>query len=77
MQCVIISRTSKKVLKNTRSALLPIKTGAMQVLQGHAESFILLSKGEICIEATSHRTKLISITRGFCHVTADTITIVL
>ena len=76
INCVITSPKETISYKDLQSVALPALTGQMQILSGHAESFVLLKKGSIVLEKSGQQNKLIQITNGECYIKDDVVTIV-
>lgn len=65
INCVIITSEAKKVVYDgLRSILLPAYSGQMQILPGHAESFVVLKKGGLILRQSNRQDKTIQITKG-------------
>jgi len=64
MECSIIS--PKKIEKRTelKSIILPAFWGRMEVLPGHAESFIVLTEGEIIFKTQNSQEEKLFIKKG-------------
>jgi len=62
---------------NVRRAALPAFSGEMQVLSGHAETFMLLRKGSIRLERATGGTERIDINGGECHVRDGELVVIL
>jgi len=84
--CIITSRKQIIVYRYVQSVGLPAFYGYMQILPMHAESFVLLRKGEISIRFAelqnksdiqqTKRSKIIPIATGECHIKDDVVTII-
>jgi F0F1-type ATP synthase epsilon subunit len=77
INCVITSPKKTTVYKNVRSIMLPAFSGQMQILSGHAESFILLQKGDISLRQLNKQSEIIQIMNGECYIKNDVVTIIL
>jgi len=77
ISCTITSSQKTMVYKNVRSVTLPAFSGQMQILSGHAESFILLQKGNILLRQSNKKSKIIQNINGECHIKNDVVTIIL
>ncbi|HDH31477.1 MAG TPA: hypothetical protein ENH26_01740, partial [Candidatus Wolfebacteria bacterium] len=60
-----------------RSITLPAFSGQMQILPGHAESFILLQKGDISLLQLNKLSEIIQIINGECYVKNDVVKVIL
>lgn len=74
MICSIISSEDKQEFTDVKSITLPAFSGELQILPGHAESFVVLQKGEIVLE--NNHTKAFSIEAGVCHIKSDIVVII-
>jgi len=77
INCVITSFKKTIIYKNLRSITLPAFSGQMQILSGHAESFILLKKGDIIIQKSQKKQDNIQILNGECYIKDDAVDIIL
>jgi F0F1-type ATP synthase epsilon subunit len=77
LKCTILSPTETQTYTDIRSVTLPAVSGQMQVLTGHAESFVALKKGIIRIQRENEKGKALDITSGECYVRANQILIFL
>lgn len=77
MICTITSPQKTTSYKNIESITLPSFFGQMQILDNHAESFILLQKGDIYLQQSNKQNKIIQIISGECHIKNNIVTIVL
>lgn len=77
IDCTITSPQKTTVYKGVKSIILPAFSGQMQILPGHAESFILLRKGNIFLRQLNKEEEVIQNTNGECHVLNDVVTIIL
>jgi F0F1-type ATP synthase epsilon subunit len=75
MKCEIISSNQIKEFNGVKSISLPAYSGQMEVLPGHAESFVKLKEGTIIIQ--TEKKISVSIQEGICYINNDTIIIVL
>lgn len=75
MQCLIVSSESKQEFRKIKSITLPAFSGELQILPGHAESFIILRQGEIILE--SNTVQNLPVKDGVCNVENDIVTIIL
>ncbi|NOY35323.1 MAG: hypothetical protein GXP44_00065 [bacterium] len=75
---IITSPTETAVYENALSVSLPAFFGRMQILPGHAESFISLKKGDIVVkQSNSSEDKIIQIAGGECHIKGDRAAVIL
>lgn len=77
INCTITSPKKTTVYKNVRSITLPAFSGQMQILPGHAESFILLQKGDISLLQLNKLSEIIQIMNGECYVKNDVVKVIL
>jgi len=77
INCIITSPQKTAVYKNLRSVTLPAFFGQMQILPGHAESFVLLKKGNISLRQLNKKKEIIQNINGECHIRNDVVTIIL
>lgn len=75
MRCLIVSTENKQEFEKTRSIALPGFSGELQILPGHAESFIALRQGKIILE--NEKINTIPIEGGICHIKDDVATIIM
>ncbi len=74
--CTITSAEYTEKHNDLQSLIVPAHSGRLQILSGHAESFILLMSGELVLESSQGR-KIVSIGGGACHVGNDEVKIIL
>ena len=77
IDCTITSSAKTVVYKNVQSITLPAHSGQMQILPGHAESFVILQKGNISLRQLNKESEIIQNMRGECHIKDDVVTIIL
>ena len=77
INCTITSPKKTMVYKKVQSIILPALSGQMQILPGHAESFILLQKGNISLRQLSKESEIIQNINGECYIKNDVVTIIL
>jgi F0F1-type ATP synthase epsilon subunit len=75
LSCQLISSKEYQIIKNVSNVVLPGYLGELQILPGHAESFILLRKGNILIE-TKKLSNKIPIEKGLAFVNDNKIIII-
>lgn len=75
MQCFIISAKNKQPFEKVQSITLPAFSGELQILPGHAESFIVLRQGKIILK--NKKINAINIEEGICYIKDDIATIIL
>ena len=68
IECVITSPKKTAVYKNLESVALPAFYGRMQILPGHAESFVVLREGFILLRQPGGKTDSVEISGGECHI---------
>jgi len=57
--------------------MLPAFSGQMQILPGHAESFLSLNEGNIVFQESRERKETIQIMNGECYIKDDAVVIIL
>ncbi len=77
ISCTITSPKETTVYKNVHSVTLPAFYGQMQILPGHAESFILLKEGSISLQQSGKEDEVIQNINGECYVKDDVVTVIL
>jgi len=77
ISCIITSPKKTIVYKNVQSIILPALSGQMQILSGHAESFILLQAGNISLRQANKESEIIQNIRGECYIKNDVVTVIL
>jgi F0F1-type ATP synthase epsilon subunit len=77
LNCKILSPQKIKQYRDFKSMVLPAWSGQLQILQGHAEIFMLLKEGTISIKKGTGEEEIIQIPEGECHVKDDDIKIFL
>ena len=77
INCAIAFPQKTIVYKNLQSIALPAFFGQMQILPGHAESFILLKKGDIIIQKSQKKQDNMQISSGECYIKDNTVDIIL
>ncbi len=77
INCKITSPKETTIYKNVQNITLPAFSGQMQILSGHAESFILLQKGNIVLQQTDNEKETIQNMGGECYIKDNTVTIIL
>ncbi len=77
INCTITSPKKTVIYKNVHSVTLPALSGQIQILKGHAESFILLKEGVILLKYLNKESETIQNTNGECHVKDDIVKIIL
>ncbi len=76
--CKITSSSENKVYDNLKSILIPISSGNMEILTGHAESFILVSEGNIVLRFfdVNNNKIIIKSKNGECHIKNNKVVII-
>ena len=77
IHCLITSSQKTESYKNLQGITLPAFSGQMQVLPGHAESFILLKTGNVILKLSSGQKTVIPIKGGECYIKDDNSVIIL
>jgi F0F1-type ATP synthase epsilon subunit len=62
--------------KGVSAVSLPAYSGRMQILPGHAETFLLLLEGDISLRQLNKEDRIVRIKDGECHVKDNVVTIV-
>lgn len=68
LTCTITSLNKNEIYKNLKSVTIPASSGSMEILNGHAEAFIIISKGKIVLKFSDDKEKIIESNNGECHV---------
>jgi len=77
LDCIISSPDFIKKHSQVRSVFLPALKGQMQVLSGHAETFVLLTKGKIVFNKEGENKEEMEIEQGGCYINNNKINIIL
>jgi len=77
IKCTITSPQKTIIYKDVQSIMLPGFSGKMQILPGHAESFVLLQKGDVSLRQLSRPNKIIQIMNGECYIKNNAMTVIL
>lgn len=77
LNCTITSEKDTNHFEKVLSVTAPAYHGQIQILPGHAESFIILQEGEITIEKAKNQKESIQVTNGEIHIKNDTVTVIL
>ncbi len=77
INCTITSPKITKVYKDVQSITLPATSGQMQILPGHAESFIFLQEGSILLQQLNKEDEIVQNSDGECHVKDNEVVIIL
>jgi F0F1-type ATP synthase epsilon subunit len=77
ISCTITSPKKTTVYKKVQSIILPALSGQMQILPGHAESFILLREGNISLRQLNKENEIIQNINGECHIKDNEVVIIL
>ncbi len=76
LNCTITSAEHTEKYPGLRAVAVPAFSGRLQMLPGHAESFVLLVAGEIVMDSPQG-VKTVAVDGGACHVKNDEVTVVL
>jgi F0F1-type ATP synthase epsilon subunit len=76
LNCTVTSAEHTERYSRLKSLAVPAFSGRLQMLPGHAESFILLTPGEIIMDS-AQGVRTVVIDGGACHVKDDEVTVVL
>jgi F0F1-type ATP synthase epsilon subunit len=68
INCTITSPKKTTPYRELQSVVLPAFSGEMQVLAGHAESFVLLKEGDIIFNYQNGQKEALKIEGGECHI---------
>jgi len=77
MKCTIYSVGDKREIINLNSLTLPGINGELEILPGHAESFIRLGQGKISFNSSSSQTQEDAQENSVCYINEDIISIIL
>ena len=77
MKCVVTSAEKTTTYKGLLSVSLPAASGLMQVLPGHAESFVAVNGGSVILKGGDDRIETLTIGKSECHIRDDVVTIVI
>ncbi len=75
--CAITSPEKTATYDNLASVSLPAFAGQMQVLPEHAESFVLLRKGEVILQKADGKKESAQIPGGECYIKGDKVSVIL
>ena len=70
LTCKIVTHDETSELKNLVSVSIPCTSGNLDVLTGHAETFFVLTKGEVVLRARKSEKK-IDVSKGVGHIFND------
>ncbi len=77
INCTITTAKGTKRYSGLRSVLLPASSGQIEILPGHAESFLLLAKGDIILNSKTGGKEKRPIEGAGCYMQNDELMIVL
>jgi F0F1-type ATP synthase epsilon subunit len=77
MKCKIFSLREIKTFHGVTSITLPASRGQMQVLPGHAESFIELQGGNVFLKSGKEQKQTLPVPGGICFISNNEIVITL
>lgn len=78
INCIISSSKETNSYKDLRAVTFPACFGEMQILPGHAETFVELENGEIILTDKNQEKISLPISKGtVCHIKDDEITVIL
>lgn len=77
MRCTITSPEETRQYKDLRSVTLPAFSGEMQVLSGHAESFVSLKRGNILLDRGKGQREALEIASGECYIKSNDLIVIL
>jgi F0F1-type ATP synthase epsilon subunit len=75
--CRILTKEKPLFSSRIESATIPARNGQMQILEGHAESFVSLSKGKIILQVANGKIKDISVKAGLAHIYNNSLVILI
>lgn len=75
--CTVTSAETTKIYENLQSVALPAYSGFMEILPGHAESFVIVNAGELILKYTDKHGETIRIAGGECHVYRDKVILIM
>jgi len=76
LSCSILSPERTQRFDALIRITLPAHSGEIQILRGHAESFIALREGKIVLESGRGK-EVVVVPGGECHVLEDMVNIIL
>jgi len=74
--CIVTSAEKTKRCGGLRSVILPAYWGRAQILPDHAESFIILKKGDVVLESPEKK-EIVQIEGGECYVKDNAVLVIL
>ena len=77
INCIVTSMNETVHYDKVHSVTIPSVSGNTQILPGHAEAFIALTKGNITLNISQRPKKVISIVQGECYTRDSTVMIIL
>jgi F0F1-type ATP synthase epsilon subunit len=76
MSCILTSPEKTTVYEGLRSISVPASSGLMQILCGHAESFVMIIGGVVTLKNVDDRIETFLIGESECHIRDNKIVIV-
>jgi F0F1-type ATP synthase epsilon subunit len=77
LNCKITLAEKTKLYSELASVTLPTKSGQMQILPSHAESFVLIEKGNVILKKTDGQEEIWPADKGQCHIKDDEVVVIL
>lgn len=77
MKCIVSNFNGSRVFNDLKSVSLPVSTGEIQILPGHAECFCVLVPGKIKISGLKLKDEVVEIEKGSVYVKSDEVLVVL
>jgi len=68
MECKVISPKKTKNYQEVKSIILPAFLGRMEVLQNHAETFVVLKKGSIVFRTKNNKEEIVPVKEGLFYI---------
>ncbi len=76
LSCSITAPDTTKTYEGLRSVSIPSATGTMQILPGHAESFVLIGDGDVILKSADGHIEILHIGQSECHIHHDQVMII-
>lgn len=77
LSCIVTSANEMVRYDKVHSVTVPSVSGSAQILPGHAEAFIALTKGNITLNISQRPREVMAIIRGECYVRDSAVVIIL
>ena len=76
MSCILTSSEKTTVYEGLRSISVPASSGLMQILPGHAESFVMIVGGTVVLKNVDDRIETFLVGESECHIRDNKVVIV-